>query len=676
MAVGADVRQCADERQRLGGLRPAGSASQCVTGSRSTWVARQRAILALLLLQPNRVVSLAQVIRGVWGEQRPPAAVRTAQTYVFHLRHQSELDRPPRSPARLLTTTGAGATPSELDPVSIDVGRFESALEAARVAGQAGDADRASDLLGSALALWRGPVLDDLAAYPFVRPEAARLEELRLAAVEAKLDADLTRGLHDSVAAECERWIAREPLRERLREISMLALYRSGRQAEALSAYQRARAVLGSELGVDPGPGLQRIHQAVLEQRASLELAPDEPGEPRARNPERSVDVVSSPAVDVTRHWRRPLRLSRRRQLTVAAVALASVTAGAGAVGLEGTPDAAPPLLASASVAVIHPATGRVEHVVPVGADPTRVAAGAGAVWVTNRQDSTVSRVNPRTRAVTQTIDVGSSPEAVAVGAGFVWVTNSGDGTISQIDPATDHVVRTIQVGNGPAAVTVAARNVWVANRHDDTVWRLDHRSGQVIARIAVGDAPADLTVAGRGLLVANSRNATMSRIDTRTGDVTGTVAVGNGPVALASGGAAVWVANSLDGTVTRLDSSTSAQRSLEETGDGPADVAATTHGVWVTNQFSGTFTRLDARTGDVPSVRCRCLAARRSDDRRSALGDTRGPGRDTALVGGACASPRPASGQASTRPGTTGPRCSWCTTDSSHCAASVERPG
>ncbi len=215
---------------------------------------RQRAILALLLLQPNRVVSLAQVIRGVWGEQAPPAAVRTAQTYVFHLRHQLEPDRPPRSPARLLTTTGAGYAVS-VDPVSIDVGRFESALEAARVAGQAGDADRASDLLGSALALWRGPVLDDLAAYPFVRPEAARLEELRLAAVEAKLDADLARGLHDSVAAECERWIAREPLRERLREISMLALYRSGRQAEALSAYQRARAVLGSRAGRRPRAG-------------------------------------------------------------------------------------------------------------------------------------------------------------------------------------------------------------------------------------------------------------------------------------------------------------------------------------------------------------------------------------------------------------------------------------
>jgi YVTN family beta-propeller protein len=562
---------------------------------------RQRAVLALLLLQANKAVSLSHLIAGVWGVDTPPAAVQTAQTYVFHLRRELEPDRPPRSPSRMLSTVGAGYVLT-VDPRHTDVGQFLDGVERARVAREATDPAEASRLLTAALALWRGPVLDDLADYAFVQPEAARLVDLRLAAVEAKLDADLALGRHDAVAAECETWISQEPLRERLREIAVLALYRAGRQGEALSAYREARDLLAAELGVDPGPGLQRLHRAVLAQDPSLDYIPpsSHAAVPRSRAPalagaqSMAGEDDEPPGPASTRRG-----FGSRRAVTTLLVLAVASTAGF-AILLRPAPEDVPPRVEPSSVAVIDPESGQVDDVVPVGTEPTRVAAGAGAIWVTNRQDATVSRIDPDTRAVTQEIDVGASPEDVSVGAGYVWVANSGAGTVSQIDPATNDVVRTVDVGNGPVAVLATHRAVWVANRFDDTVWRLDPLTAEPTNKTPVGDQPAALAVVGDHVLVANSGDATVSRIDMRTRAVVSVVRVGNGPVAIGSTGATAWVAHSLDGTVGRFDPATSAQRSLEPTGDGPVGIAPGRNGTWVANQYSGTLTRLDRDTGHV----------------------------------------------------------------------------
>ena len=253
---------------------------------------RQRAVLAMLLLQADRIVSRDSLVRGVWGDEPPPTAAQTLQTYVFHLRQELEPDRPAGSPAQLLATAEPGYV-LRTEFARTDAGQFQEALALGHAARAAGDPGEASRQFERALACWRGPVLADIADYAFIAPEAARLNGLRLSTVEAKLDADLAQGLNESVAAECELWIAREPLRERLRMLSMIALYRAGRQAEALSGYQRARTALVEELGVDPGPDLERLYHSVLVQDPSLDgpgPARPAPGAPGAATATQSRD--------------------------------------------------------------------------------------------------------------------------------------------------------------------------------------------------------------------------------------------------------------------------------------------------------------------------------------------------------------------------------------------------
>ena len=151
-----------------------------------------------------------------------------------------------------------------MDREHLDAARFQDGFTAGRAALEAGRYTEAAETLRQALGLWRSGVLADLADYAFTRPEAARLEELRLAALEARIDADLALGRHDALTAELEQLAAEHPLRERLHGQLMLALYRCGRQAEALAAYRRARDLLADELGIDPGEPLRRLHASVL----------------------------------------------------------------------------------------------------------------------------------------------------------------------------------------------------------------------------------------------------------------------------------------------------------------------------------------------------------------------------------------------------------------------------
>ena len=275
------------------------------------------------------------------------------------------------------------------------------------------------------------------------------------------------------------------------------------------------------------------------------------------------------------------------------------------AIGVLGSPSGQPEAGGTVqahpnTVAVLDSATGRMLGDVPVGADPNQIAHGAGAVWVTNRQDGTVSRIDPKTLAVVQTIDVGPGPIGVSVGSGYVWVANSGAGTVSQIDPESNRVVRTVKVGNGPVAVVATSTAVWVANTFDDTVWRLDPGTGRTEAKVPVGHLPTGLAAAGDLVWVANSGAATGSQIDTRTNRVSGVVGVGGGPEAVAAGTDAIWVANGLDGTVSRIDTSHGVVDALAETGDGPVDLAVGHDGVWVANQFGDSLTLLDQVNGHI----------------------------------------------------------------------------
>jgi DNA-binding SARP family transcriptional activator len=218
---------------------------------------RQRALLALLLTRPNEVVSTDHLVDELWGSRPPKTALNTIQYYVSQLRKTLGADRIVTRPPGYLI---------RIEPEELDLARFERLSQ-----------EGTGESLHAALELWRGPALADLAFEAFARDEATRLEELRLVVHERRIDGDLEAGRAAEIVSELKRLIAEHPLRERLRRQLMLALYRSGRQAEALGVYQATRATLVDELGIEPGPELQELERAMLRQDPELDLAREPP---------------------------------------------------------------------------------------------------------------------------------------------------------------------------------------------------------------------------------------------------------------------------------------------------------------------------------------------------------------------------------------------------------------
>jgi DNA-binding SARP family transcriptional activator len=234
---------------------------------------KQRAVLAILLLHANRVVALDRLVEELWGEQPPPQAIGSLQAYVSHLRRLLEPDRSARTPAGVLLSQPPGYR-LVIAPEDLDASRFQALAADGHGLLEAGDHRRAAAVLAESLALWRGPVLADFADAPFAQAERQRLEELRLVVLEDRVTAELALGRHGMAAAELEQLVAAHPFRERLHGLRMLALYRSGRQAEALQAYQAAGRTLRDELGIDPGPWLRRLEADILNQSPDLDLPP------------------------------------------------------------------------------------------------------------------------------------------------------------------------------------------------------------------------------------------------------------------------------------------------------------------------------------------------------------------------------------------------------------------
>ena len=239
---------------------------------------KQRSVLGILLLSANRVVSVDRLVDEIWPEDRPERPASTLQVYVHNLRKLLEPDRAAGATPQVLTTQAPGYC-LRSSPADLDALRFEELLDAAR---GAKEPERVADLLREALELWRGPALADLAYETWAVADATRLEELRLGAAEDRIDAELELGAHAESIAELETMVSEQPMRERRHAQLMLALYRCGRQAEALQAFQRARDVLVEELGIDPGPALRRLEQEILEQDPALDLVATTEGVRRA----------------------------------------------------------------------------------------------------------------------------------------------------------------------------------------------------------------------------------------------------------------------------------------------------------------------------------------------------------------------------------------------------------
>jgi YVTN family beta-propeller protein len=558
---------------------------------------RQRAVLAILLLHRGEVVSVDRLVDELWGERPPGTATKTVQVYVSRLR--KELGQ------AVVLTRGHGYV-LEVEPDQLDAASFERLTTEGREALARGEAGRAGELLREALGLWRGPALGDLAYETFAQSHVARLEELRLVALEHRIEADLALGAHAVLVPELETLVREHPSRERFWAQLILALYRSGRQVEALERYREARRALIEELGLEPGRELKELEHAILAQDPELDA------------PARARRTAVSPR-------------GRRGGVIVGLAGGLLLAAAVVAVFAGGETDSSA-TQAPNSLAVIDPESNSVVATIPTGIRPVDVAAGAGNIWVANEADGTITQVDPRRRTVVSTTSPRTGVAGLAVGAGGVWIggerrlvrlnpgfrtidrsvklvppdeftgysgpnlltvrygsvwVGSDFGAVARVDP-DKREVETVSLGNSPSAIATGAGGVWVTDDVDNTVTRIDPASANAVASTTpVGRGPSAVATGAGGVWVANTQENTVARVDPRTAVVDDTIRVGRRPTGVAVGEGAVWVANSLSGTVSRIDPRDGEVEETIETGEAPQSLIVAHGLVWVSVQPS-----------------------------------------------------------------------------------------
>jgi DNA-binding SARP family transcriptional activator/streptogramin lyase len=452
---------------------------------------QQRKLLAILLLHCGEAVSSDRLIEELWDAKPPETAAKALQGYVSSLRKQLGPET--------VETVGSGYR--LVDANETDLRRFEELLAEARPLERAPAAAK----LREALALFRGPALADFAYDEFARNEIDRLEELRLGGIERRIDLELALGHHDDLVPELEALVHTYPLRERLRGHLIVALYRSGRQAEALDAYRDARTALRDELGLEPSEELQALQRSILDHDPSLAAPPrvELPGAPRESRPLESRKL--------------------RRPLLALALGLAILGGVAAALVLTlGTDKATAIAVLPNSVAMLDRA-GTIESVAHqgIGQNPTAIAVGLGGVWVANSASGTVTRLDPRTGHYVDTIGAnGGDPNDIAVGFGSVWVANGNDGTVTEIDPrANQPAGPPIQLGRQTLApdpvfyIAVDSHYVWVTR--GNRLLRIDPHSTQYEVWANVG-SPTGLATGG-GYVWVTTGSQDLLRIDPRT---------------------------------------------------------------------------------------------------------------------------------------------------------------
>jgi DNA-binding SARP family transcriptional activator/streptogramin lyase len=536
---------------------------------------RQRKLLGVLLVHANESVSSDRLIEELWDGEPPPTASKALQGLVSQLRKHL-------GAGSLETVTGGYLL--RVSPGDTDAQQFEELLQEARPLDRA----RAVAKLRSALALWRGPALADFAYDEFARSEIERLEELRESCIERRIDLELALGHHDDLVPELESLVREYPLRERLRRHLILALYRSGRQADALAAYQDARTMLRDQLGLDPSEELQELQKAILAHDPSLAAPPrvEMPAERERAEPELRPEG------------------GRHRTALVAAIVGAVLLAAAAvvaAIEILGGGGSAPVVVPPNSVALIDSRRERVESFVGVGRRPVSIVAGANGVWVSNADDGTVDQLDPRTGRLVNTIGIGADVYTVAVGFRSVWVAGGNDGTVIQIDPVSGQKERTIQLANplslAPSSVFFVAtdnRYVWATRGAD--LLRINPRTDQVDGRVTVG-APTSLAT-GSGSVWVTTVSERLVRVDAGSIRVTASSTLSSGVIASAYGAGYLWVTNGSEfGNVDVVDPVSLATTTVSTAVAHPDILAVGGGSLWV-GSGDGTLERIDAANG------------------------------------------------------------------------------
>ena len=570
---------------------------------------KRRSLLALLLLHGNEVVSADRLIDGLWGESPPPTAAKGLQVYVSQLR--KELQNGADRDGDVLVTRANGYV-LQLGPDEVDVQRFERSVSAGERALAAGEPDRAAQRLRQGLALWRGPPLADFTYEPFAQQEIARLDELRLVALEQRIDADLALGRHAQVVGELEALVREHPLRERIRGQLMLALYRCGRQAEALEAYRDGRRQHERRARARAGPGAARAG------------GQDPRPQPRARAP-----AAPRRRAPRERDERPEGRAPRRRRLhpALAIVAAAVLLGGAAlAAALRSGDDAA----AGAASPWTWPRT-RSWRSAPAVADPRSPSPSPAAprAWPLRAAGSSSPRRlrhahhrrRPHAQDRARRTASRFTPAAVAAAGNRVWVADRRRGVVVGFEAGYERPTRPDRLPAGAGDRTRGAQRPRVGLRGQRRRRRVGDR------RLAAPDPDRRAVRRGRAVprraharrrgqrrgavWAFSSKTATVVRIDPRTGAITDSIRIATRrgsdkpyPVGIATTPGTVWVLNGNTATVTRIDAAQGGVRDTVAIGMDrlPRGIGASGGTVWVAN-FDGSVSRIAPGRGTPSSI-------------------------------------------------------------------------
>ncbi len=549
---------------------------------------KRRALLALLLLHVNEVVSSDRLIEELWGEEPPQAAATALHGHVSRLR---KLLAGEGSSEQLLVTRPPGYM-LQLEPEQLDLQRFERLRAEARAARSNSDLAGASTALQAALSLWRGPALGDLAYERFAQTEVNRLEELRLATIEERIDADLALGRHGDLISELELLVSEHPLREGFRAQLMLALYRSGRQAEALQVYQQARAALVGELGIEPGQPLRELQQAILRQDESLdaprEPPPSESATGRKQGSSRSrlaLPIAAACAIGgavalgllLPRVFEESKAHAKYRSGTVLVDLKTRKQIGfvpPSQLDFSGFPVYSGGHfwlmnLTTSTFVEVDPKTGKVLHQFPLpsGARDTPFAVSGHTLWISAgddlvKVDTTLGQEIDRLH-LDKIVGTKGPAEGVADGGGLVWVGRDvGLGQVAAIDPHTrklryrfNGVVHHTNLAYGSGTIWAADdAGVDVINLSADTVTKV--RDIETVDPFYGPGSGGNSVTAGGGFgWATDSARGVVYRIDRNGRNVAYHIGLGANGASFSDG--VLWARSEDEGTVVAIDAVT-----------------------------------------------------------------------------------------------------------------------
>jgi DNA-binding SARP family transcriptional activator len=516
----------------------------------------RRTLLIDMLLHAGEELAVERLVEDIWEGTPPPTAAKIVQLHISHLRRGLGSERIERGAAGYSLRVAAG----EVDA--------QQAQQLAAAATDASLQDRLA-LLRQALSLWRGRPLADVEYLGFARNEASRLEEMRLVLQERLVEARLEAAEHRELIPELERLVAEHPLREHLGALLMLALYRAGRQSEALEVYSHVRKVLQKELGLEPGPELQQLQRKILEHAPELDA-------PRRRA-----------------YARRP-----RLRATAAVAAISGIVAAVVVWTLW--PNTAPAHPAANGAIEIGAHDGRLAKSVRLGLTPRALLLRGNVLWAANFGDHTVTRVDLRTgRAVA--VGLPAAPTALAGADSAIWVASSFSDTLFRLDPATGQLTATVKLAAPADALAVAANAVWAVSQEAGTLTRIDPTTGHaaIVARHLSG--PTGIAADRDTLWIATSFSRKLLDLDAHSHRmIPYTLALA--PEAVAVGCGAVWLTDPADNEVTQFDLRDHSVRTIA-VGQNPTGVSASDTTAWVTDDLSHSVHEIDCATHAVVRV-------------------------------------------------------------------------